>query len=196
MSRCPCCEDAHPQETPTYLLASQLGKGCCGPHMDLEEVTSLPQPSALLCIKWRGLSLLLLLSLILDGGLHEHEDFYRLCSVCEGNITFEPLLPRLPALERETQTPAPTMHPKKDRFEHEALKHVSTCAQGGSAGSPVVPLPTVSSRAVGSSICFLALVLRCPYIQQTLKLCTQDPQFCPSPRARHLSQATAAPVNL
>lgn len=124
MSRCPCCEDAHPQETPTYLLASQLGKGGCGPHMDLEEVTSLPQPSALLCIKWRGLSLLILLSLILDGGLHEHEDFYRLCSVCEENITFEPLLPRLPALARETQTPAPTMHPKKDRFEHEALKHL------------------------------------------------------------------------
>lgn len=129
MSRCHCCEDAHPQETPTYLLAPQLGKGGCAPHRDLEEVTSLPQPSALLGIKWRGLSLLLLPSLVLDDGLHKHEDFYTLCSVCEGNITFEALLPRLPASARETQTPAPTMRPpNKDRFEHEALTHVSTCA--------------------------------------------------------------------
>lgn len=60
---------------------------------------------------------------ILDDGLHEHEDFYRLHSICAGNITFEPLLSLLPVLACEAQTPAPTVHPQdKSRFRYETLK--------------------------------------------------------------------------
>ena len=134
---------------------------------------------------------------ILDDGLHEHEDFYRLHSTCVGNITFEPILSRLPASAHEAQTPAPTGHPpNKSRFEYETLKHGCAGAERGSAVSPVVPLPAVSSGAAGSGVCFLALVLRRPDIQQTLAVCKQDTQFCPSPQARRPSQAMAAPVNL
>lgn len=49
---------------------------------------------------------------ILDDGLHEHKDFYRLCSASAGNITFKPLFPRLPASAHEAQTPAPTAYPQ------------------------------------------------------------------------------------
>lgn len=183
MSRCPCCENTHPQETPAYLLSPQHGKRGCASCGDLKEVISLPQPSAFLCIKWRWLSLLLLPLFILDDGVHDDEDFYRLRSACPGNITFEPLLSRLPASAHEAQTPAPTAHsPNKSRFEHKELKHGSACAEGGSAGSPVVPLPAVSSRATGSRVCFLALVLRCLTSSKPWWFAHRTHSFAPVPK--------------
>lgn len=44
---------------------------------------------------------------ILDDGLHEPEDFYRLHSTCTGNVTFKVLLSRLSALAHEAQPPVP-----------------------------------------------------------------------------------------